>query len=183
MKNRLAAVRYAGALAVAITDDSRLEGVLAEVSDVRDLLADHDEIHIALADPAITTQARTALLQDLLSATGASAEVTRFIENVYHKGRLSLVGDIYEAFAEAVDGRLNRAPALVTTATELTPEDEARLHESLSRFTGKTISLVKTVDPSILGGVCARIGDRVIDGTLRARLNRLHDHLIAEEIA
>ena len=55
--------------------------------------------------------------------------------------------------------------------------------ESLTLFTGKTISLVKTVDPSILGGVRTRIGDHVIDGTLRTRLDRLYDHLITEEIA
>jgi F-type H+-transporting ATPase subunit delta len=183
MKNRLAAVRYAGALAAAISEDSRLEGILAEVCVVRDLLADHQEIHIALANPAFTTAMRTALLQELLAGTGASAEVARFIDLVYHKGRLSLVGDICEAMAEAVDDRLNRATALVITAIELTPEHEARLQASLARFTGKNISLVKTVDPSILGGVRARIGDRVIDGTLRARLDRLHDHLIAEEIA
>ncbi|MEA3365166.1 MAG: ATP synthase F1 subunit delta, partial [Candidatus Hydrogenedentes bacterium] len=85
-------------------------------------------------------------------------------------------------FEEIVDARLNRVAVRITTVAPLSAEQEKRLKEKLSAYTGKSVRLQCHVDPEIIGGVVARIGWQVIDDSVRTRLARLKEALIAEEV-
>jgi F-type H+-transporting ATPase subunit delta len=78
---------------------------------------------------------------------------------------------------------LERVGAEVTTAIPLNDEETARLKKSLAVYAGREIRMTTTVDPAIVGGVVARIGDRIIDGSLRTRLARLKQNVISHDLA
>ncbi len=93
------------------------------------------------------------------------------------KARLGLGADIASFFRELVDQERGVARALVTSAVEMEPERRLQLEHRLAEQTGCTVVLETRVDPRILGGLIVRIGDRMVDGSTRARLRGLRAHL------
>jgi F-type H+-transporting ATPase subunit delta len=93
------------------------------------------------------------------------------------KGRLELLPQIAEAFQEFVDERRGIAHARVVTAVPLNDDEQRALAERLSQLTGKTVDLRLYHDESILGGLVARIGDRLIDGSTKSKLIALKRRL------
>ncbi|HYU15703.1 MAG TPA: ATP synthase F1 subunit delta, partial [Candidatus Acidoferrum sp.] len=84
---------------------------------------------------------------------------------------------IIEELARVAAARRNRAVAEVRTAVPLSDEQRERLSAALSKATGKTVELKVLVDPAVIGGVLARVGDQVIDGTVRRRLELARERL------
>ena len=76
-----------------------------------------------------------------------------------------------------LDSRLGIARAKVQTAFELTPQQKKKVEEALGQFAGKDIRAEYKTDPSLLGGLCARLGDVLIDGTLKGRFEKLQEEL------
>ena len=93
------------------------------------------------------------------------------------KARLGLGPDIASFFRELVDEERVIARALVTSAVELEPDRRAALERRLAEQTGRQVTVETQVDPSILGGLIVRIGDRLVDGSTRARLRALRTQL------
>jgi F-type H+-transporting ATPase subunit delta len=93
------------------------------------------------------------------------------------RGRIGLARDVQAAFQEKVDERLNIAHATVTTAVPLADEERTAVAAKLSSLTGKQVDVTPIVDESIIGGVVARIGDQLIDGSTRTRLLALKRRL------
>ena len=109
--------------------------------------------------------------------------VARLTAVLLSRGRLQDAAVVAETFEDVVDERLNRIAARVTTAHDMTPEQEAILQQSLNAYTAKDVLLRKRVNPKIIGGVRVDMKGKVIDGTLRTRLRRLREYLLAEETA
>lgn len=103
----------------------------------------------------------------------------RFLQTLVRKRRQMLIPEIaveYESLLDVVEGRVH---ANVTVARPATAVDEARIAEHLSRVVGKTVVPHMNVNPAILGGVVIRIGDTVMDGSVRKRLSRLKGRMLA----
>ncbi len=103
----------------------------------------------------------------------------RFLQTLVRKRRQMLIPEIaaeYEALVDVVEGRVH---ANVTVAKTATAVDEARISEHLSRVVGKKVVPHMNVNPAILGGIVIRIGDTVMDGSVRKRLARLKGHMLA----
>ena len=96
---------------------------------------------------------------------------------VLERGRLQLARGIQVAFQEMLDERLNIAHATVTTAVPLADEERSAVAAKLSSLTGKQVDVTPVVDESIIGGIIARIGDQLIDGSTRTRLLALKRRL------
>jgi len=93
------------------------------------------------------------------------------------KGRSHEARGVSEAFNRMADERAGIAHAQITTAVSLSREELAAIESRLTATTGKTISAVAVVDPAIIGGVVVRVGDELIDGSVRTRLKRLRREL------
>jgi F-type H+-transporting ATPase subunit delta len=182
MTDYLIADRYAGALSAALPDDDRLESVLASLREISDLFDAHHELHSCLANPAIEVHLREQVLDEVLRRLDAEKLVMRLVHQLMERGRMRLLSETVTRFEEIVDARLNRVAARITTVAPLTPEQEERLKGKLSEYAGKSVRLKCNVEPDIIGGVIARIGWQVIDDSVRARLARLKEALIAEEV-
>lgn len=168
------------AYANALLEVSRAEGHLAEIEDELFRFArtfeGSDELRAALTDPVLPAQRRVALVEDLLGgkALQTSSALASFIVAAGRAGHLPAIID---RFVELAAAEQRRAVAEVRSAIELTSEQTERLREALNRATGKDVEVKVVVDPSVLGGIVARVGDLVIDGSVRHRLEQLREQI------
>lgn len=171
---------HSGAYASALFEVARSEGSLDEVEDelfrFSRILAGSDELRTTLTDPAIPTSRRLGIVEDLLA--GRSSPVTaNLVAFVVGAGRARELPAIIERLVERAAAERSRAVAEVRSAIPLTEDQRTRLAAALQRATGKAVEVKVVVDPSILGGLVAQVGDTVIDGSVRTRLNQLRDRL------
>jgi F-type H+-transporting ATPase subunit delta len=103
----------------------------------------------------------------------------RFLQTLVRKRRQMLIPTILEEYDKLLDVHEGRVHANVTVARETSAEDEARIAQQLSRVVGKTVVPHLSVNPAILGGVVVKIGDTVMDGSVRRRLGRLKAQILS----
>jgi F-type H+-transporting ATPase subunit delta len=127
------------------------------------------ELREALSDPALPEDRRKAILTQLLGER-AHPTTVRLLGFLIEQGRIKDLTKIVTALAERAAARRRKAVAEVRTAVPLDEGQRTRLAEALSAATGKDVELKVLIDPSVIGGVVARVGDEVIDGTVRRKL-------------
>jgi F-type H+-transporting ATPase subunit delta len=168
------------AYAAALFEIAKAEGSLDRVEDelfkVARTLEANDELRMALSDQAIPVERRERIVESLLGGR-ASPITTALVDFVVAAGRSRNLPEIIDKLVARAAAERQEAVAEVRSAIPLDDERKQRLAEALSKATGKRIDVKVIVDPSVLGGVMARIGDTVIDGTVRHRLEQLRESL------
>ena len=149
---------------------SELEAASAIVGDERALRA--------LANPSVPIDQRSVAVAALLQGI-ASDPVQNLIQLLLRRGRIEGLPRVAAEFRRLDDRRQGITHATATSAAPLTPDEVQALTERLERSTGGRIALDVQVDPSLLGGLVVRVGDRMIDGSVRGRLERLRSQLIS----
>jgi F-type H+-transporting ATPase subunit delta len=168
--------RYAGALVdVVMAPGSPLkpEDAVAQLRAVDAIFQESSELRSAMLTPAIQNSRKRAVLAKLLERTGGSTLIRNFTYVLIDHRRIAIIGEIREAFELRLDERLGFARAEVTSAAPLDQRVGSNLESQLSRLTGKRMRLRFDVDPALLGGVVARIGSTVYDGSVRGELRQL----------
>lgn len=175
-----AAGSKADAYARAILDIARAEDRVAPVED--DLfrfaraLEGSEPLRVALTDPQLPLERRVAVV-DELTAGKALPLSAALLGMLIGAGRVNDLGDIVDRFVELAAASREREVAEVRSAVELDEGQIARLADALGRATGKAVEVKVIIDPSVLGGLVARIGDIVIDGSVRHRLDQMKAQL------
>ena len=168
------------AYAAALFEVARAEGQTADVEDelfrFARTLESNDQLRDALTDQRIPAAKREAIVEDLLGdrASPVTANLVSFVVGA-GRGR-DLPSIIDRRVARAAEERQHEV-AEVTSAVPLDDDQQRRLAEALGNATGKRVEVRVHVDPSILGGIVARVGDTVIDGSVRHRLDLLKEKL------
>jgi F-type H+-transporting ATPase subunit delta len=168
------------AYAQAMLQIAQAEESLAEVEDelfrFARIVEGNDDLRMSLSNPGLPVDRRAAIVDELLE--NRALTLTRALASfVVGAGRGHDLPAIVERFVELATQSREREVADVRSATPLDEQQQQRLAHALSRATGKQIEVKVTVDPSLLGGVVATIGDTVIDGTVRHRLEQLKETL------
>ena len=166
--------------AKALFEIARAEGTLDEVEDELFRFArsfeSSDELRTALTDELIPAAKRQAIVEDLLDGK-ATGTTTQLVSMVVGSGR----GRDLPAIINKLVARASNAKQLelaeVRTAVALTDDQQTRLKAALANATGKQVNLKVIVDPSVLGGIVATVGDTVIDGSVRTRVEQLKSRL------
>ncbi|MBM3694595.1 MAG: ATP synthase F1 subunit delta [Actinobacteria bacterium] len=159
---------------------ARAEGVADRVSDelyrIARALESSADLRLALSDPRLPPERKHGIVADLLGSRvlPLTLNLVNLLVAAERSRDLPAIADRLAALSAA---ERERAVAEVRTARELDEETTARLAEALSRATGKQVEIKAVIDPSLLGGVVARVGDTVIDGSLRHRLEGLRQAL------
>lgn len=169
--------RYAEAAFEVAMRDGTLERWRAELDLATSLAGDRRALEI-LANPAISVEERAAVLRDLLSDR-ASQPVLNLVQLLLRRGRIEDLWRVAADFGRLDDERQGIVHATATSAAELTQDEIRELTTRLERSTGGRIALDVEVDPSLLGGLVVRVADRMIDGSVRGRLERLRNQLLA----
>jgi F-type H+-transporting ATPase subunit delta len=164
------------AYASALFEVARSEGNLADVEDelfrFARLLEGNDELRTTLTDGALAVSRRQQIIEDLLG-NKANPLTTALLSMVVGAGRSRDLLTIIEELVRLSAAEGNKELAQVRSAVALTDDQKARLADALGKATGKTVELKVVIDPSVLGGLVAQIGDTVIDGSVKTRLEQL----------
>lgn len=167
--------RYARALfEIAGADFARIGEQLAMMASA---LLDDPALARFFQDPTVPKERRRALVEELITKGGFEEVVGNFIRLLDDKGRLAELQVISAAYSELVDQQAGKIRAEVRSAAALPKELADQLEESLSKATQKKVEITSSVDPSLLGGVVAQVGNFVYDGSLRTQLERMHRSL------
>jgi len=162
--------------ASALLDVARSEGALADVEDelfrFARLLEGNDDLRTTLTDAALPVSRRQQIVEDLLGGR-ANPVTTSLVSMVVGTGRARDLPSIIDELVRLSAAEANREVAEVRSAIELTDDQKQRLATALEAATGKKVELKVIIDPSILGGLVAQVGDTVIDGSVRTRLQQL----------
>jgi F-type H+-transporting ATPase subunit delta len=155
---------------------ARAEGTLGEVEDelfrfARALEAS-DDLRSALTDAAIPVSRRQQIVEDILGPR-ATSTTTALVSMVVGAGRGRDLPAIIDMLVQMSAAERDKAVAEVRAAVELTDDQRQRLATALRAATGKDVEIKVVVDPSVLGGIVTTIGDTVIDGSVRHRLDQL----------
>jgi F-type H+-transporting ATPase subunit delta len=105
--------------------------------------------------------------------------VFNLVRLLLQRGRLDLVGPIAGEYHRLLNVRRGIVSAVVTSATPLTADEDAAIRGRVAALTGTTVDVTTAVDPTLIGGLTVRIGDRLIDASVRGRLERLREQLLA----
>lgn len=169
------------AYAEALFNVARAEGTLEEVEDelfgFAQTLESSDELRSALTDAHIPAARRQQMIEDLLGGK-ASPITTALVSMVVGTGRARDLPAIIRQLVEMSAAEANKEVAEVRSAIELNTDQRGRLAKALNAATGKQVEVKVIVDPSVQGGIVAQVGDTVIDGSVRGRLERLRHHLL-----
>mgnify|MGYP003338133816 FL=1 len=174
------AAPYAAALYEAATEAKALREVDGDLAAIADAVAGDPALARALVNPAVPAEAKGRVLAAL--AKGADPLVGRFLGVVLQHRRLGALAEIQRTFAELVRMEQNELAVELTTAVEIDDTTADTVAKQLAGATGLTVTMQRTVDPAILGGVVLRVRDRLIDASLRRRLDLLGRELRAARI-
>lgn len=162
--------------AAAIFEIARAEGELSRVEQefyaIARSLESSRELRDALTDPHLPSDRKLSIVDDLVG--GRASQVTQnLVGLVVAQGRAGELGAIADALASAAAASVGKQVAEVRSAIELDEETIERLTGALSRAAERPVEIKTVVDPSVVGGIVARVGDTVIDGSIRRRLDSL----------
>ncbi|MFO0689539.1 MAG: F0F1 ATP synthase subunit delta [Myxococcota bacterium] len=177
MKAGGAAQRYAKALFGLAQDDRRHREVRAELARLRAIFAASREVSAALLTPMHPAAERKAALKALAVRENVGPLVQNFLGFLVDQRRLiqfEAIALAYDALADQAEGMLT---AEVKVASPLDDRRKDRLRRALSDRTGREVKLQIEVDPSLIGGAIAKVGDLVFDGSLRTQLSQLRANL------
>jgi F-type H+-transporting ATPase subunit delta len=131
-----------------------------------------------LSNPAIALEQREALVKKALSKA-VSRPVLNLVLLMLRRRRIEQLPRVAAEFRRLDNQRKGITQASATSAAELTPSELEALTNKLEQFTGGRVELDVSVDPSLLGGLVVRVGDRLIDVSVRGRLERLRNQLVS----
>jgi len=177
------ATRYANALADVVTADRsavKPQEALSNLRSFQAALAESPELHNALITPAVPLPRKRAVISRIADVLGISRIVRNFLLVLIDHRRIASMSDIADSFEVILDERLGFARADVKSAVELNEQQRGALNKELERLSGKRIRARFGVDGALIGGVVARIGSTVYDGSVRGQLETIQRRLSTE---
>lgn len=167
---------YAQALFAVAEAEGAVEAVEGELFGFARTLEQQPDLRSALTDPALPADRKRAVLDDLLGER-ANPHTINLLSFIVQQGRARELGAIVDELIRLAAERRQHAVAEVRSAVPLSKEQRERLAAALSSATGKDIELRVVVDPHVGGGVLARVGDTVFDGSIRRRLELARERM------
>ena len=177
MKEIRVAKRYAAALFEVAKRDGILDAVGQDLSLVERSIQQQPLLRTILSQPLVTEDRKPKTVTDVFS-DNVTATTLSFLKLLIRKRRADLVQESIDEFRVLLSEHLGIVDASARTAVALTPAQLAALTKSLEKLTGKKVNLTAEVDSKMIGGVIVRIGDDIIDGSVRGRLHRLEVQLL-----
>jgi len=174
------ASRYAAALVDVVTaPGSTLQGAQAieQINLVEDAVRQSPQLKAIFQNPAVSAARKRAVIGRIAVQLGLARQIRNFLFVAADRGRISRLSEIREAFEVLLDQRLGFIRADVTSAQPLGDAQRQKLEAQLARLSSKRIRPFYVVDPALVGGVIARVGSTVYDGSVRGQLESLRRKL------
>jgi len=175
MKDIAISKRYAKALLLIGKEDGNAETYRSELSGMAALLAREEELSTVIANPVYAFDGRRGVLKVVVDKMAISPVIASFALLLFDKGRFGHLGSIDETYQELVDELNGVAHAHVVSAVDLSEDAVEKIKASLSALTGKDVILNLEKDPGLIGGIVTKIGDLVLDGSVRTQLQNMKE--------
>jgi len=169
--------RYATALADVAIERREERQIQNELDQWAAMMESSPQLKEVFANPTIVHDHKRKVLEDLIGRSRVGDTTASFLRVLLRNQRLSQLRDIAARFGQVLDERAGVLAGSVTTARPIPEELKKTLHETLSAATGRTVRLSFDTDENIIGGVVARIGSTVYDGSVQSHLERLAEGL------
>lgn len=171
------AKRYAKALFEVAKERQQLEMIEQELALLDQLFEEHPDFLKLLHHPLIEEETKKKQIQTIF-ADKLSQTMISFLNVLIDSDRENELHDIFDSYVRLANRERGLEDAYVRTVKPLTEEESQRLAEQFGQLTGKTIRIHNRVDPSLIGGVLVRIGDRVYDGSIQGKMNRFKKRVV-----
>lgn len=167
------AARYALALYELADDQKALDDVAGDLTALRQLLAESEEFVRLIRSPVLSRADQTKGVAALCEKFGANPLTAKFLGVLASNRRLFALPGVIAAYLEELARRRGEVAAEVTSAVSLSDDEVQAVTDALRKVVGQKVSVNLTVDPSLIGGLIVRVGSRMIDSSLRTKLQRL----------
>jgi F-type H+-transporting ATPase subunit delta len=182
MTPRSLARRYAGALFDVVQKNGTVEAAGRDLGAMVELVAGHESLRTVFQSSGVPPQKKRGVLEAILAASGPVAgEVRRLLLLLADRDRLALLTDIAGEFAARAMAARRVLPADIVTAVPLGDARRAAVAQALSRASGCEVTVHERVDPSIIGGIIARVGSVVYDGSVTRQLEKMRHRLLNDQ--
>jgi F-type H+-transporting ATPase subunit delta len=172
--NKTAGSRYARALfEVASAEKGNLQQIGSQLADFVALLKEHPPLEKVLLNPAVPAPRKRAAVAELLRDASFNPVLAKTLLLLTERDRLVVLPDLLAAFRDRLLAQQNIIQAEVTSAAPLSPERTRAIEQSLATATGRNVSMTTRVDPSIVGGLVARLGSTIYDASVTRQLERM----------
>ncbi len=173
--------RYAKALLAIGREDGQADTYKEELGGFVNLLEEQKELEQVISNPLYDAESRKKVVQAVVKRSELSQVMASFLFLLFDKGRIQYLRDIYAFYEKLTDELANIVRADLVSAVELPEESIASIQAALSEKTGKIVKMDVRVDPALIGGVMTKIGDLVLDGSVRTQLMSLKESLQRSE--
>lgn len=177
MSSETVARRYASALADVIIERGEEALVQEELAAWEGMMLENGRLLEAFSNPTVPYEQKGKLLNELITRTRVLPTTANFLRTLLRNQRLAELPQVNAKLAQVLDERAGVISAQVTSARPVSEGSKALLEEKLAQMTGKRIRLTFDTDESLLGGIVARIGSTIYDGSVRNQLRRLGEEL------
>ncbi len=165
--------RYATALFELARDEKSVDAVVADLNAFDAMLAESEDLRRLVRSPVFSADSQSKALTAILDKSGIAGTAANFLKVLTANRRLFAVADVIRAFRALVAKFRGEATADVTVAEALSEPNLDALKVALKSVTGKDVTLNVKVDPSIIGGLVVKLGSRMVDSSLRTKLNSI----------
>ena len=179
MTNKTAAIRYARALLdVAVKEKADLELIENELTQFADLFKQYPLLEKVLLNPAVPVPRKRAAVADILARAQLSPILAKLLALLTDRDRLVLLPELLASYRDRLMDYRHVVRAEVTTAAPIDAARAEAIQRGLAKLSGRTVTMSTRIDPSIIGGVVARIGSTVYDGSVTTQLQRMKQKLV-----
>ena len=165
--------RYATALFELALEANSIDAVLADLQRFDGLLAESADLARLVRSPVFTADAQSRAVAAVIDRAGITGLAAQFLKVLTQNRRLFAVRDVIKAYGALVARHKGEVTAQVTVAEPLSEAHQAEIKNTLNAVTGKDVKVDVKVDPSIIGGLVVKLGSRMVDSSLRTKLNGL----------
>lgn len=171
--------RYAKALVDTVAERQEdFDAVHDELDDLAGAVEGSRDLQRLLYSPSIRLEVKRGIVEDLIERAGLGDLSSTFVRLLLEKGRLRYLAAIADTFEYLANERRGRLKVTLVSPEPLAGEVVERLKAEVEASTGKTILIETAVDPALIGGLVVRIGDRVLDGSIRHQLAAMREELV-----
>ncbi len=165
-----AAGRYASAIFDLGRETNTLEALETDFAALNTMISSSEDLQRLVGSPAYSRDSQLKAMSALMSKAGSSDMTARFVKLMISKGRLGVLPGAIQGFTDMLADHRSETVAEITSATPLTDAQRDKLAANLKSSFGKDVKINASVDPSLLGGLIVKVGSKMIDSSLKAKL-------------
>ena len=181
MRQTILAKRYAKAIFAVGQEEGKSEAFSQTLNVLGDFLEKYPEAMDGLTNPLYPMELREKVIAHLISELQADQFMGNFLNLVVQKKRADILPEIATEFQVLVDTDQNISRGTIVSASEIPGELQAKVQSTLESITGKKVILTSEIDPFIIGGIVAKVGDLVMDGSIKTQLAGLNESIKGSE--